>query len=87
MKNQVEIVEISRPNPNPKNIEGIAILNGWKVSFSIMEEPNGHLRPKWVIFPENVNWNRIIKVSSGNGHHYYANLAIIKEIKSKNLMA
>lgn len=51
-----------------------------------MEEPNGHLRPRWVIFPENLAWGRVIKGTS-TAHEYFANLAIIKEIKSKNLLA
>jgi hypothetical protein len=85
-QNKVEILEVSRPNPNPKNIEGRATLNGYKVCFSIMEEPNGHIRPKWVIFPENVDWNRIIKGSSSTGHAYYANIAIIKKLKQDGLI-
>ncbi len=85
-QNEVEILEVSRQNPNPKNIEGKAMLNGWKVSFSIMEESNGHLKPKWVIFPENVDWDRIIKGSSKTGHEYYANIAIIKKIKQDGLI-
>lgn len=83
-KNKVAILEVSRPNPNPKNIEGKAMLNGFKVWFSIMQEPNGHLSPKWIIFPECVNWDRIIKGSSATGHEYYANLAIIQKLKQDN---
>ena len=85
-KNKVEILEISRPNPNPKNIEGKAMLNGFKVWFSILQEPNGSLRPKWIIFPKNISWDRIIKGSSSTGHEYYANLAIIQKFKQDNLV-
>ncbi len=85
-QNKVEILEIARPNPNPRNIEGKALLNGWNVSFSIMEEPSGRLRPRWVNFPENLSWSRVIKGSSSTGHEYYANLAIIQKIKAENLI-
>jgi hypothetical protein len=85
-QNQVEILEISRPNPNPRNIEGKALLNGWKVAFSLMEEANGHLRPKAVYFPKNVSWDKIIKGSTKTGHKYYANLVIIQKIRAEKLI-
>ena len=39
----VEILEIGRPNPNPKNIHGVAIVNSYRVAFNFQEKENGAL--------------------------------------------
>lgn len=82
MENTVEILEIGRPNPNPRNIQGKCLLNGYRVSFNIQEYPNGHLKVNWVNFPEYTKWSKIIPTcKSEGGHKYYAGLEIIKAIR------
>lgn len=84
--NTVKILEITRPNPNPKNFEGKALLNGWEVTFNMNEKPEGEIKANWIIFPKNVGWSRIIKGSTSTGHKFYACETIIKQIKVEKLL-
>ena len=83
--NTLKVLSVSRPNPNPNNIEGKAVLNGWDVLFSLQEKPNGKLEPRWLITPEHVNIKRVYKCGYGNPE-FYALQSIIKEINSNNLL-
>jgi len=87
--NIVQILEVGRPNPNIRNIQGKALINGWKVSFSFQEQPNGYLDPRWVFFPDNLDWDRIVKIplkGSRDTHKYWALKEISKALQSKVLV-
>tara|TARA_Y100000766_G_C18320781_1_gene325471 strand:+ start:164 stop:430 length:267 start_codon:yes stop_codon:yes gene_type:complete len=78
--NKVKILKIDRPNPNPKNIHGIANVNGYNVTFNFQQLPNLSLKINYINYPEKVKWDNILPFDnvSTDGHHYHCGLVIIK---------
>lgn len=86
MNNTIKITKISRPNPNPNNIQGECLFNGYEVYFSIQDIGGNHYKLNWVDFLTNSNWSKIIPTcTSEGGHKYYAGQEIIKEFKRLTL--
>ena len=61
--NTVKILEITYLNPK-------TLTKWWEVNFNMNEKLNGQISPNWIILPQNVGWNRIIKGSTSTGHKY-----------------
>lgn len=76
--NVVEILEIGRPNPNPKNIHGVARVNGYRVVFNFQEQGNGALNINDIIFPYNVKGSLVMPYHKVNHQYkYYCGRAIV----------
>ena len=82
-ENKIEILEIGRPNPNPKNIHGVAMVNGSRVVFNFQELKNGSLKINYVNFPQYARHSDIMPYHEGNeGHEYFCGRAIVNYLNT-----
>jgi hypothetical protein len=84
--NQIKILDIGRPNPNPKNIQGVAMVNNYRVVFNFQEQGNLSLKVNYINFPQYADWDKITpSCKGGEGHQYYCGVNIIKYIQNNNI--